>query len=446
MSKSHSAKASPAATTKEAPFSFRSSRRQFLAQTLATVGGGVLLPNIVTSTALGGSGRPSASNRIVMGIIGAGGRGTQVLNNMMEYPEVQFVAVAEFMGERRQRAKAAMDMRYGNADAKEYRHFQELLERPDIDAVLIATGDRWHTLASITAARAGKDIYCEKPISMCIAEGRSLVETVKRHGRIFQAGTQRRSVGNFMFAVRLARTGKLGKLTTLNCSISGLEMRYDCLPADPEPSKDVLDWDSWLGPVPWRPYNQAYTRSMTTWRDFADLGGGGISDWGSHSIDLAQFANDTDLSGPTEFERVGDTVEAAYPSGVKIVMRMNMGRGPGKGTCPIHFEGDAGWVYTDDSGNIEVSPESLRTERTVSKEAWSRPVGHVRNFLDCVKARRQPAANAEVAHRAASVCHIANLAVKLGRKLRWDPVKEMFTGDEQANRLLVRAYREPWRI
>lgn len=437
MTNAYSNKKTPAA---EMPAG--ATRRTFLGQTLALAGGGLLLPNIVTSSALGAGGRPAASERIVMGIIGAGGRGTQVLNSMMEYPEAQFVGVAEFMAERRQRAKAAMDARYGNADAKEYRDFRELLARPDLDAVLIATGDRWHTLASIAAARAGKDVYCEKPVSMSIAEGRVLADTMRQHGRVFQAGTQRRSVGNFLFAVRLARTGKLGKLKTLHCSISGLEMRQDYLPAEPEPPKDVLDWDAWLGPAPWRPYNKAYTRSMGSWRDFVDLGGGGISDWGSHSIDLAQFANDTDLSGPTEFERVGDTIEAHYSNGVKIVMRMNMG----KGTCPVRFQGEAGWVYTDDTGAIEVSQESLRTERNVQKEAWSHPAGHLRNFFDCVRSRRQPAANAEVAHRAASVCHIANLTVRLGRKLQWDPTREFFIGDDQADRLRSRALREPWRI
>jgi predicted dehydrogenase len=335
-----------------------------------------------------------------------------------------------------------MDLRYGNSDAREYHDHRELLARPDIDAVLVATGDRWHSLVSAAAARAGKDIYCEKPISMSVAESRTLVEVVQRHSRVFQAGTQRRSVGNFVFAVRLARTGKLGKLKTLHCSISGIDLRDAWLPPEPEPPKEVIDWDTWLGPAPWRPYNQTYTRSMSLWKDFADLGSGGISDWGSHSIDLAQFANDTDHSGPTEFERVGDTIEATYPGGPKIILRMKMG----KGTCPIRFEGEDGWVYTDDTGEVEVYPEALRTERSIPREVWAKPQGHVRNFLDCVKSRQLPAANVEVAHRAASVCHVANITVKLGRKLHWDPATETFKGDEQANRLLSRAYREPWRI
>ncbi len=377
-----------------------------------------------------------------MGLIGAGGRGMQVMNAMLWQPALRFVAVSDLIAERRQRAKLTVDEHYGNQDCRAYQDFRELLARDDLDAVLIATGDRWHTLASITALRAGKDVYCEKPISMTIADSRALADTVKSLGRVFQAGTQRRSTGNFSFAVQLARSGKLGRLHTLHCSISGLELRDDYLPAEPEPPKEVLDWDTWLGPVPWRPYNAGYTKSMSAWRDFNDLGGGGIIDWGSHSVDLAQWATNSDNSGPLEYERIGDTIEARYASGVKIIMRMKMG----KGTCPIRFEGDAGWVYTDDAGTIEVSPESLRSERNIARELWTKPVGHVLDFIDAVRTRRLPIANAEAAHRAVSACHIANLCIRLGRKLRWDPVKEEFIGDEEANRLRSRAMRQPWHI
>jgi len=415
------------------------SRRNFLRRT-AALGAVVAVPSLLFPRKVYGAFDTPPSNRIAMGVIGAGGRGRQVLDAMLGHSAFHFVAVSDLFTDRRLGAKQAVDACYGNSDCKAYRDFRELLGRSDIDAVLIATGDRWHTLASISALRAGKDVYCEKPISMTIADSRALADTVKSLGRVFQAGTQRRSTGNFRYAAELARSGKLGQLRTLHCSISGLDLRDDYLESQPEPSKEEFDWDMWLGPAPWRPYNAAYTTGMGAWRDFSDLGGGGIIDWGSHSVDLAQLATNNDDSGPVEYERVDQTVEARYANGVKIIMRMNMG----KSTCPIRFEGDEGFVYTDDSGQIEVNPASLRSNRTVGSELWNKPVAHILDFIDAVRTRRKPAANAEAAHRAVSACHIANLCIRLGRKLRWDPVKEEFVQDEQANRLCSRAARQPW--
>jgi predicted dehydrogenase len=419
----------------------RHSRREFF-RYAAAVGALGIAPSILLPRRAFGAQDLPPSNRIAMGVIGAGGRGRQVLDAMLGHAAFHFVAVSDLFKDRREGAKGAVDAAYGNKDCTAYKDYRELLARADIDAVLVATGDRWHTLASITALRAGKDVYCEKPISMTLADSRALADTVKSLGRVFQAGTQRRSTGNFRYAAELARSGKLGQLRTLHCSIAGLELRDDYLPSQQEPPKEEFDWDMWLGPAPWRPYNAGYTGGMGAWRDFSDLGGGGIIDWGSHSMDLAQYATNSDDSGPVEYERVGQTVEARYASGVKIILRMNMG----KSTCPIRFEGDEGYVYTDDSGQIEVNPESLRGDRSVGSEQWNKPVAHILDFIDAVRTRRLPAAHAEAAHRAVSACHIGNLCIRLGRKLRWDPVKEEFLNDEQANRLRSRAARQPWHI
>jgi predicted dehydrogenase len=382
------------------------------------------------------------SERITLGGLGLGGRGTGDLNCFMDNPDVQFVAICDVRRERRDAIKKMADGRYGNNDCATYRDMHEILARPDIDAMLIATGDRWHTMASITAAKAGKDVYCEKPCSMTISESRALADTYRKYGRIYQAGTQRRSIGNFMFAAELAHSGKLGKLHTVHANTLNPATKHDWLPAEEEPPKDVVDWDRWLGPCPWRPYNSRYVRGG--WRGFFDFHGGGILEWGAHTVDLCQWAAQKDDTTPVEYVPEGSGVIATYDDGLRLVMRDNGWMG--LGTCSARYEGDEGWIETGDSGKFAIHPESLRTERTVFEMRGTDPTTHIRNFLDCVKTRKPANANSDAAARSHVVSHAAYIAWQLGRTLKFDPVKEEFIGDAEANRMRSRAMRDPWRI
>ncbi len=414
-------------------------RREFLRGTAVTAAGIVAAPNIITSAALGASKRAAASERITMGVVGVGGRGRDVMKAFMSQPDTQVVAICDVFRDRRAQAQAMVNAHYGNKDCAAYIDFLELLARPDIDALLIATGDNWHSGVSIMAARAGKDMYCEKPMSVALTESRAVADEMKRLGRIFQCGTQRRSVGHFIFAVNLARSGKLGQIKEMQAEQAGAFLEgYDTiLPEEPEPSREEFDWNRWLGPAAWRPYNKQYpTRGF--WSGHWDFSGASINEWGSHTVDLCQWANNSDDTGPVEFWREGDRFLARYANGARLVIR----NGLRFGSCPIRIDGDEGYVETGDSGEMEVSPKSLLGDRKFL--GGYPPDDHARAFLDCVKSRQQPISNAEVAHRSISVCHVANICKRLGRPVKWDPAKELCIDDPQANRLLSRAYREPW--
>ena len=417
-------------------------RRAFLARAGASLA-------VIPAAVLGAGGETPPSEKIVLGAIGIGPRGRYVLSRMLEQRDVRFVAIADVQASRRKQVKAMADAKYGNTDCAMYRDMFEVLGRQDIDSVLIATGDHWHALASILAAKAGKDVYSEKPCGITIGDCQALADTMNRYGRVFQAGTQRRSVGNFQFAVHLARSGKLGKLHTVHASIYKLRVDHGWLPAEPEPPKDVVDWDRWLGPAPWRPYNSAYVRGG--WRGHFDFDSGAtLLDWGAHTVDLCQWANDADGTTPLTYEPDGGTITARYANGVKLVMRHGGFRGEGQwlglGTCPVRFEGDEGWVETGDSGGIALHPASLLSERKRYVQRGTDPAGHARNFLDCVKTRARTASNANVMRSSHIACHAAAIAWMLGRKVTFDPAKEAFVGDGEANGMRTRALRSPWHI
>lgn len=420
-------------------------RRTFLKTSLAA-GGALAFPRIMPA-------RPVApSERITLGVIGVGPRCQYDLGCFLEEADLQCVAICDVQSSRRETGKQMVDKRYGNRDCVTYSDFRELLARPDIDAVLIATGDRWHALASILAARAGKDVYSEKPCGINIADCHALAGTMQCHGRIFQAGTQRRSVGNFQKAVQLVHTGKLGKLRKLHASVYDPLIRHEWLPVEPEPPREELDWDMWLGPSPWRPFNHRYFVGRG-WQGFDDFtAGANLMDWGAHTVDLCQWANAADDTTPIEYEPTPDKIVARYANGVTL--ELNYGRripqqgGADLGTCSVRYEGDAGWVETGDSGEIDVYPASLKHEmRNWSKqEAGINPGGHARNFLDCIKSRAPTAANPSVMLHSHLACFAAAIAWQLNRKLSFDPVAVKFAHDDDANRLRSGAMREPWRI
>ena len=416
-------------------------RRTFLKTTALALSPLTVSPFIVPATVLGRDG-VAPNSKITLGGIGLAHRGEYVLDRMLIQPDVQFLAIADGRADRRRHIKEKADRLYGNTDCATYRDFRELLERKDIDTVLIATGDNWHAHASIYAARAGKDVFSEKPCAITMDLCVKLAETMRRYGTVFQGGTQRRSLANFRLACELARSGKLGKIHTVHASIYTLRVRYDWYPAEPLPDREEIDWDMWLGPAPWRPYNRAYV--MGGWRGHYDFDSGATHhDWGAHTVDLCQWALDADGDGPTKYWADGNVCHATYKNGVKLVMRPEGWMG--LGTCPVRFEGDEGWVETGDSGRMVVSPDSLRNELITESLAGTDPLTHVRNFFDCVKTRRQPVCNADVIASSHLVCHASALSWMLKRELTYDPVKVEFTDDE-ANRMRTREWREPWSV
>jgi hypothetical protein len=417
------------------------SRRQFLSATLKT-GAILLAPQVIPGRVLG-MGGVAPSEKIVLGAIGIGNRGSYVLNCFLEEPDVQFVAICDVKADRRKAVKARADAKYGNTDCATYRDLREILQRQDIDAVLVATGPNWQGLAAMMSANAGKDVYAEKPCTKTIHESLELAKTFRRTARIFQAGTQRRSLPNFAFAVDLAKRGRLGKLQTLHAHPGGFTPGMSGW-EEPEtaPNPEDVDWDLYLGPAAWRPFNKKLLGAFH-FEKGGGLVGGGCLEWGSHCVDICQWANDADHTAPVEYEPVGKELHARYGNGVKLVMR-NDGW-IGLGSCPVRFEGDKGWVETGDDGDIAASSPALLEGRGAKISGYPANF-HVRDFLDCVRSRAQTRANADAACYAHIACHAANIALYLKRKLTYDPVKHEFINDEQANRLRSEALREPWRI
>jgi hypothetical protein len=418
-------------------------RRRFL-KTALSAGAAVMAPQINPSSALGRDGAVAPSERIVVGGIGIGNRGTYDLGCFLEQKDVQFVAVCDVKAARREAVKKMADQHHGNDNCAMIRDFRELLDRSDIDAVLIATGPNWHATAAMHAARAGKDMYCEKPVTKNIAQSLILAETLRRTGRVFQAGTQRRNLPHFAFACELARTGKLGKLKRVYAHPMGMQaMMSGWLPAEPPPDPEIVDWNMYLGPAQWRPFNPVLLDGFN-FEKGGGLVGGGVLEWGSHCVDLCQWAIGDGMV-PTEYNPPQDgQLTATYPDGCELVFR-ETGWIP-LGSCPVRFEGETGWVEAGDSGKMVLSSPELLAGRKVEEIGGYPATFHVRDFLDCVKTRSQPKGNADAACNAHIACHAANIALALNRKVTYDPQKHVFINDEPANRLRSEALREPWRI
>jgi hypothetical protein len=417
-------------------------RRQFL-KTALQASALLMAPQVVPGAVLGRDGGVAPSDTIILGAIGIGNRGSYDLGCFLREPDVRFVAVCDVKATRRATVKKMADTRYGNTDCATYRDLRELLAREDIDAVLIATGPNWHAAAAALSARSGKDVYCEKPCTKNIAQSLALAATFRRTGRVFQAGTQRRSLPNFAFAVDLAQRGKLGKLQTLYAHPMGLKtVSSGWLPAETAPDPNEVDWDLYLGPAAWRPFNRRLLDGFN-FEKGGGLVGGGCLEWGSHCVDLCQWANSADDTAPVEYDPQPGTLIARYANGVKLVLR-ETGWLP-LGSCPVRFEGDAGWVETADNGDLVANPTSLLGGKHEKISGYPADF-HVRDFLDCVKSRAQTRANADIACYSHIACHAANIALFLGRKVQYDPVKNEFIGDAEANRLRSEALRDPWRI
>jgi predicted dehydrogenase len=429
-----------------------SSRRRFLKQGLTTVSA-VALPQFIPARALGRDGNVAPSNRIVLAGVGIGPRGRYDLSVMLPEKDVHFVTICDVQRSRRQAVKEMVDVHYQNTDCTMVRDMFEVFERPDIDTILIATGDHWHALASILALKAGKDVYSEKPCGMTIGEVQALSDAADRYGRVFQAGTQRRSLANFQYAARLAQTGKLGNIHTVHASVYTPSRTYDWLPAEPLPGIDEVDWDRWLGPSPWRPYNSQYVAGR--WRGHYDFeGAANFPDWGAHTVDLCQWALTADDTVPTTYESDANGITAYYANGVKLIcdfLPTPFGdRAPhyttSTGTCPVRYEGDEGTVETGDNGEIVITGKVAKTMGREFAKPGTSAKGHGRNFFDCVKTRSKPVCHQQIMRRSHIACFAAELSWELGRKLTFDPVKERFVDDAEANRRIHRATRAPWSL
>ncbi|MGB0744519.1 MAG: Gfo/Idh/MocA family protein [Opitutales bacterium] len=423
------------------------SRRKFIKDSAVLAAA----PMIVPASVLGLNGKTAPSERIVLGGIGLGARGRLVLSRFLNQNDTQFVAIADAQTERANIVKRLVERKYGQKDCATYQDMGEVLTRDDIDAVVIATGDRWHATASIYAARAGKDIYCEKPNAMNIQEAIELDEEVTKHKRIFQSGTQRRNVPNFGLAADLAKSGKLGKLTAVHAGILALRNYSEPLEAQPQPDDSVVDWDKWVGPAPMVPYNQLYCRGG--WRGHKGLYAAYyLPEWGAHTIDLCQWAAQADGTTPVEYEAIDDTtIHAKYANGVKLVMRLAGFKDEGKwiedvGSCPIRFEGEDGWVEAGDSKMIVASDPALLEGRQVNQLAGTDPLYHVRNFLDCVKTREQPTCNSTVTRYGHLTCFAAAASWKCGKKVSFDPANPILPDHDESNSLQSYTRRDGYTI
>lgn len=432
------------------------SRRRFLTQGAATASA-VALPWFIPASALGRAGTVAPSERIVMGGIGLGGRGSYDLATMVAQKDVQWVAVCDLVKERRDAARNHVDAAYGTRDCASYADMRQMLaERTDLDAVLIATGDRWHALASVWAMQAGKDVFCEKPACLTMAQGQMIVDTARRYGRVFQTGAQRLSEPHHVFAIEMARSGRLGPIHTVYADIRWRDgLRRDWLPAEPEPPRDQLDWDAWIGPSPWRPYNKGYLGGG--WYHFYDLATD-VAMWGAHTVAQALAGLPMEQVSSVEFEYAGPdaTMVTRLSNGVKLVLFRVSGSvwEPCKywhGACGERFDGPEGWAAAADGYfRPDVSSPALLLEyKKVLAEYTARtqrPLNHVRDFLDCVRSRRSPVADPEVMSRSMNICLAADICDQVKRNLKFDLGKAEFVNDVEANRLRFRAMRAPYAV
>jgi predicted dehydrogenase len=427
----------------------RISRRRFVQAAAAGLAGPLVF---ASSRAVRGK---EANDRINLGFIGVGTMGGGHVHGFLGFPEVQIVAVCDVVKERREHYQKEVDEHYSKQKKGDYKgcqlftDFRELLARKDIDAVVIATPDHWHAIPCIQAAEAGKDIYCEKPLTHTIAEGRKIVNATRKRKVIFQTGSQQRSefANRFRTAVELVRNGRIGKLKTIRIGVGDPPRPCD-LPEQPVP--EGTDWEMWTGPAPRRGYNEALCpkgihKHFPVWRGFREYAGGYLADMGAHHFDIAQWALDMDNSGPVKIDPPEDPkalkgLKFTYANGV--VMLHNVFEGA---RTDCLFEGSDGKIFVT-RGDLRTEPEGILKEPLGEKAFRVYPSSnHRKNWLECIRSRKEAICPAEVGSRSASVCHLANIGYQLRRTLRWDPALERFVDDAEANKLVSRTPREPWK-
>jgi len=424
-------------------------RRSFLKATSALA---ITAPAIVPASVLGRN-RVRPSERVTLGFIGIGVMNRGHLGRFLGYKDVQVVAVCDVDQTRREHARKMADDRYAEAvksgEAKAcqaYVDFRELIARKDIDAVVIASPDHWHAIQVIEAAKAGKDIYCEKPLSLTIGEAKRMIEVVREQKRVFQTGSQQRSEmgGKFRLAAELVRSGRVGKVLAIHVGVGGPSKWCDLPEESIEPG---LDWNLWLGPAPERPYNSILSprgihNHFPAWRAYREYSGGQMTDMGAHHFDIAQWALDMDTAGPVEIippadPNAGHGVKLIYANGVEVSHG---------GPSGLTIVGTSG-VISVDRDHIASVPEKIMKEPLGEKDVhlFESP-GHHRNWLDCIRTREKPICDIEIGARSVTVCHLGNLAYWNRRRLRWDPKAWQFIDDREANTWLDRPMREPWKL
>ncbi len=427
----------------------RTSRRSFLKAAAVT---GLAGPTLLAAARADEPKKRSPNDRITLGFIGVGTMGRGHLGSFLGMPDVQVLAVCDVVRERRDSARKMVEDRYGRDKKGEYKgcqafnDFRELLDRKEIDAVVIATPDHWHAIPAVFAARAGKHIYCEKPLTNVIADGRKIVDAVKDGKVIFQTGSQQRSEfgGRFRRAVELVRNGHIGRVKTVRIGVGGPAVPCD-LPEQQVP--DGTDWDLWLGPAPKRGYNEVLCpkgvhRHFPAWRNYREYAGGGLADMGAHHFDIAQWALGMSLSGPVKIEPPSDPKAT---TGLKFTYANGVEMFHGAKTDCV-FEGTNGTIRVS-RGHLESDPAGLVKQPPTADDLRAYPSdNHRRNWIECIKARRETICPAEVGHRSATVCLLGNIGYWLRRPLRWDPAKERFVDDEEANKLVSREMRAPWKL
>jgi predicted dehydrogenase len=409
----------------------------------------VAAPLVITTAALGNRTQAAASERIATALIGSGSRGQQIMGG-----GDQVLAVCDVDDKHRAAAKAKIDAKSGTSACTAHQDYREVLARNDIDAVIVGTPDHWHVPIAIAAVKAGKAVYVEKPVSVEIREGRTLADVAKRYNAVVQVGSQQRSDFRFLHACELVRNGRIGELKKV---VVGIPTRAGSdEPWSPQPVPPELDYDFWLGHAPWAPYHR--NRCHYQFRFVSDYSGGDVTNWGAHQLDIAQWGIGADDSGPVKVVGRGKRnlrglhdvfydvhVDFTYDNGVVVELR--------SGGNGVRLEGTEGWVYVD-RGTLKADPESLVTSRIGPDEIRLDPdfgdsgLPHMGRWLEAIRTRNRKAINVppEVGHRSATVCHLANIAMELERELEWDPAKEQFVDDDQANRMTWRPRREPWRL
>jgi len=412
-------------------------------------------PYVVGSPALGKAGSVAPSNRITMGCIGVGGQGTGKVRGFLGKADVRIVAVCDVVESRRQNAKGIVDRRYDNKGCASYNDFRDVLARKDIDAVVIVTQDHWHAVIAVAAAKAGKDMYCEKPLGVSVVEGQAITRAVRTYGRVFQTGTQQRSDRKFRFACELARNGYLGKIHTVKVGAPGPEYKRTYKkPTTEEPIPAGLDYDMYVGPSPMKPYNGGRL-AWPDWYLIWDYCAGFCVNWGVHHLDIANWgcpavadeAFEINCKGSYRDDGLTDNIndwraELEYDSGLR--MSFSDTGNPNKQGC--RFEGDKGWVHVNRAG-IWAEPVSLLQEKIKPDEInLYESSDHLSDFIKCVRNRSDPVSPVESGHKASYLGLITDIATRVKRKIKWDPGKQVFVNDLEANRMLSRPMRSPWRL
>ncbi|MCF2503014.1 Gfo/Idh/MocA family oxidoreductase [Dyadobacter sp. CY107] len=399
-----------------------------------------------------GKGYLAPSDKIALGFIGCGRQSGGLRNRFLDTMETQIIAASDVYAVKRESfvtnvnkwyAEKAAQSNYKSAVGIE--DFRELLSRKDIDAVIIAAPDHWHASMAVRAAEAGKDIYCEKPLSLTVKEGRAMVDATRKHNRVFQTGSMQRSSKEFTQAAQLVRSGAIGTVKQVFVNVGGPPKVWDL---KEETKPDGLNWDLWMGPNAMsRPYNNELAPAMNAtfwpkWRDYIEFGGGGMTDWGAHMFDIAQWGLGMDDSGPVELiysERTKGLVYK-YANGVEVIHR------PMEGKQHCHFVGSDGEVFVA-RGELRTTPETLK-DKVFNQDDYKVYVSdnHYKDFLNAIRTRKPPICDVEVGHRTASICNLGNIAYRLQRSLKWNPKKEEFKKDKEANQLLGRDMKAEWKV